>query len=146
MKLLKQLILNTNRTKNNRLYPIEVLETIKAQINAGGSNLGTIGYPEDLEVSLSNAAFTYSNAVIENESLYADIETIHTPKGIELRKLIEVASDIRFRPSGQATLEGPMPVETHNLLNIAKHVSADYQLIAIAAISSEEDAINLNNN
>lgn len=60
MKLLKQLILNTNRTKNNRLYPIEVLETIKTQINAGGSNLGTIGYPEDFEVSLSNAAFTYS--------------------------------------------------------------------------------------
>jgi hypothetical protein len=143
MKLLKQPILNTNPTKNNRKYPIEVLESIKRQINERNPsmNIGTIGYPEGLEVSLSKAAFKYSNAVIEKDVLYVDIETIHTPEGIELRKMLEVDNDIRFRPGGQATLQGEVPEETHNLLKIPKYVSEDYQLITIAAITPDEDAM-----
>lgn len=142
MKLLKQLILNTEVTKNNRRYPIGVLETIKNQINLSGQNIGTIGYTTDLVVTPTNAAFTYSNAIIENDSLYADIEIINTTKGIELKNIFETTTDIRFRPAGQATLKGSMPVETHNLLDIPKHVSDDYKLISIAAITASEDAIN----
>jgi hypothetical protein len=142
MKLLNQLILNTEITKNNRRYPIGVLEIIKNQINLSGQNIGTIGYTTDLVVTLAEAAFTYSNAIIKNDSLYADIEIINTPKGIELKNIFEAATDIRFRPAGQATLEGPMAVETHNLLDIPKHVSDDYKLISIAAITASEDAIN----
>jgi hypothetical protein len=142
MKLLKRPILNTAPTKNNRRYTAEVLEVIKNQINENSSkNLGTLGYPEGMDVSLSNVAFKYSNAVIEKDVLYVDIETIHTPKGIELRKILEVDNDIRFRPGGAATLEGEMPVETHNLLNVPKHVSTDYKLITIAAITPDEDAV-----
>jgi hypothetical protein len=143
MKLYNQLILNTEPTKNNRRYPIEVLETIKNQINSDvNKNIGTIGFPEGLEISLSESAFTYSNAYISNDVLYCDIELINTPKGVELRRMIDENTDVRFRPGGQATLKGEMPVETHNLLGIPAHVSEDYKLITIAAINAEEDAIN----
>ena len=138
-------ILNTKVTKNNRRYPIEVLEIIRDQINSRkrDQNLGTIGFPKDLEIAFSDAAFRYYNAVVRNEVLYVDIETIHTPLGIEFRKLIEVDNDLRFRPGGSATLDGPVPVETHNLLNVPKHVGRDYQLITIAAITFDEDAMNM---
>lgn len=143
MKLLKREILNSEPTKNNRRYTPEVLEIIKDQINSRDAdrNLGTIGYSEGLDVALSDVAFKYSNAVIENNILYADIETIHTPQGVKLRQMIETGSDIRFRPGGKATLEGEMPVETHNLLNVPKHVGRDYKLITLAAINPEEDAL-----
>lgn len=143
MKLLKREILNSEPTKNNRRYTPEVLEIIKDQINSRerDKNLGTMGYPAGLETPLCDVAFRYSNAVIENNVLYADIETIHTPEGIKLRQMIESGIDVRFRPGGQATLDGEMPVETHNLLNIPKHVGKDYQLITVAAISPEEDAV-----
>ena len=138
-------ILNTKVTKNNRQYPIEVLEIIRDQINSRKheQNLGTIGFPQDLEIKVSDAAFRYSNAVIREQVLYVDIETIHTPTGIEFRRMIEVDHDLRFRPGGSATLEGPMPVETHNLLDTPKHVGLDYQLITIAAITADEDAMNM---
>jgi hypothetical protein len=143
MKLTKVMILNTEATKNNRRYPLPVLEKIRDQINSrdASRNLGTIGFPEGLTISLQDAAFRYSNAVIEKEALYVDIETIHTPKGVDLRRMLEDEIDLRFRPGGQATLEGEMPQETHNLLGVPKHVSEDYQLITIAAITPDEDAI-----
>jgi hypothetical protein len=103
--------------------------------------LGTIGYPEGLEIPLNKVAFQYRNAVVEDGVLYADIETLGTPHGARLAEMIESGVDLRFRPGGQSTLEGEMPMETHNLLGVPKHVSEDYQLITIAAISPEEDAV-----
>lgn len=145
MILQKQLLINTKPTLNNRVYPIEVLESIRDQINSRdkSTNLGTLGYPEGLEVSLSEAAFQYSNAIIEGDSLYVDIETIHTPEGIYLRRMIDEGNELRFRPGGQSTLKGVMPVETHNLLGVPKHVAMDYQLITISLINPDEDALNL---
>ena len=144
MKLLKQVILNTRVTKNNRRYPVEVLESIKDQINKRDKdlNIGTIGYPTDLIVSLSDSAFRYSNAVIENEILYADIETIHTPKGVELRNMIDNEEDIRFRPGGMSTLKGGIPSEVLNLIDVPNEVCIDYKLITISSIQESDDVIN----
>jgi hypothetical protein len=144
MKLLKQPILNTKATKNNRKYSSDLIELIEQQINRRekSRNLGTLGYPEGLVVDLFQVAFVYSNAVVEGDVLYVDIETLNTSKGIELERILESENDICFRPGGSATLEGDMPDETHNLLNVPKHVSNDYQLITIAAITANEDALN----
>lgn len=144
MKLLKQVILNTRVTKNNRRYPIEVLESIKDQINKRNKdlNIGTIGYPTDLIVSLSDSAFRYSNAIIENEILCVDIETVHTPKGVELRNMIDNEEDIRFRPGGMSTLKGGIPSEVLNLIDVPNEVCIDYKLITISAIQESDDAIN----
>lgn len=148
MKLYKQPILNTNATLNNRRYPLEVLVAIKDQIidlSSKQSAFGTVGYDyESLEkstVDVTKVAFRFCNPLIENETLYVDIETLETPEGQLLRSILESQMDIRFRPSGMATLVGEMPQEVHNLLDVPKHVSPDYKLIALAAINPDEDAL-----
>lgn len=143
MKRLKEPILNTEVTKNNRRYPLPILKKIRDQINSREDfgNLGTIGYPEGLEIPLSEVAFRYKNAVVEDEVLYVDIETVGTPRGIRLEEEITGGAEVRFRPSGTGTFEGEMPVETHNLLGVPNRIREDYQLITIAAITPEEDAV-----
>lgn len=141
MKLSKQLILNTQVTKNNRRYNTEVLESIKNQINSGERvNYGTMGYPEGLNVSFSTVGFTFSNAVIEEEALYCDITLLETPAGESIKSLL---GDLVFRPAGQATIKGEMPVETLNLLKVPNVVNEDYHLICISAIPKSEDAVNI---
>ena len=91
MKLLKQPILNTKTTKNNRKYSSDLIELIGHQINRRekSRNLGMLGYPEGLVVDLPQVAFVYSNAVVEGDVLYVDIETLNTSKGIELERILE---------------------------------------------------------
>lgn len=71
MILPKQMILNCEVTKNNRRYSIEVLESIRDQINSRSSdiNIGTLGYPEGLNVNLRAAAFKYSGAEVRDGAL-----------------------------------------------------------------------------
>ena len=140
MKLEKQLILNTQPTLNSRVYPLAVLEQIRDQINSNDAsvNIGTFEYPEGLEFSLSKAAFTYSNAIIENDCLYADIQILSTPDGEKIKYQLEVGVSSRvFRPAGQATLDD-------ELSDSQLTVGGDYRLIAIASISKEEDAVQTN--
>lgn len=148
MMLNKQPVLNTNPSLNNRRYPLEVLVSIKDQIIEMSSKetaFGTLGYDiESLEkcvTNLSRIAFKYSNPLIEDEILYVDIEVLETPEGGILRSLLEAKMDLRFRPSGMASLVGEMPQEVHNLLGVPKHVSPDYKLVGLAAINPEEDAL-----
>jgi hypothetical protein len=140
MKLEKQLILNTEVTKNNRRYNTEALVSIRDQINnPDRNNLGTMGYPESTLVELNKVGFSYSNAVVENESLYCDITILDTPTGESIKSLLE---DLVFRPAGQATIKGEMPVETLNLLKVPNVVNTDYSLVCIFAISKSDDAVN----
>jgi hypothetical protein len=142
MKLYKQLLLNTEVTLNNRRYPLEVIESIRDQINSRDEdrNLGTVGYEENLEIDLSKVAFKYSNAVIENNALYVDIEMLDTPLG---KSLNEVLGDMRFRPAGTGTFDGGMPVETMNLLKVPSRVSMGYKILSVAAINPSEDALQM---
>jgi hypothetical protein len=140
MKLEKQLVLNTEVTKNNRRYNTEVLVSIRDQINnPDRNNLGTMGYQESTVVELNKVGFSYSNAVVENESLYCDITILDTPTGESIKSLLE---DLVFRPAGQATIKGGMPVETLNLLKVPNLVNTDYSLVCISAISKSDDAVN----
>lgn len=144
MKLEKQLILNTRPTLNGRMYPLKVLEQIRDQINSNDPsiNIGTLGYPEGLDISLTDAAFTYTNAVIENDCLYVDIQILSTPDGEKIKHQIEVdqrvgVSSRVFRPAGQASLEGELS-DSHRM------VCDDYKIITIASILNDEDAIQTN--
>lgn len=109
------------------------------------SAFGTVGYDlESLEKStlnVSKIAFEFSNPLIENETLYVDIKILETPEGQLLRSALEAKMDLRFRPAGMGSLDGEMPQEVHNLLDVPKHVSSDYKLICLAAINPEEDAL-----
>jgi hypothetical protein len=71
MYIERELINNTKVNKNNRQYPIEVIEKIRDQINGNDewTNLGILGMPKSEVITLGQVAFKYSNAVIEDESL-----------------------------------------------------------------------------
>ena len=88
MKLIKRPVLNAK---------LSILEDIKSQINSleEKARTGFFGVPKT-ETVLSEAAFRYSNAQIENKVLYIDAETISTPKGVEFRRLVEESTDIEF--------------------------------------------------
>lgn len=141
MKLKKQLILNTHPTLNGRVYSLEILEKIRDQINSKDSsrNIGTFEYPEGLDISLKDSAFTYSNAIIENGCLYVDIQILSTPNGekikhqLEIDKRIGVSSRV-FRPAGQGTLGGE-PSDGQLI------VGDDYKLITISTVRKDVDAI-----
>ncbi len=109
------------------------------------SAFGTIGYDyESLEkciINPSKIAFGFSNPLIENETLYVDIEILETPEGQLLRSILESQMELRFRPGGMGSLDGEMPQEVHNLLNVPKNVSLDYKLISLYAINPSEDAL-----
>ncbi len=145
MILKKQMILNSEVNKNNRRYPEEVLESIKAQINSKpkSMNIGTLGYGESFDTNMREAAFTYSNAAIENGVLYADIEILETMMGDEVKRILELGpTETVFRPKGTGTFEGSIPEETKNLLNVPNRVSMDYQIVGMAAIDKSDDSFN----
>ncbi len=138
MKLEKVQILSTSPNLNGRMYPLHVLESIRDQINSNEThiNIGTMGYPEGLDVNLTDAAFIYTNARIIDEALYVNIELLKTSMGDTLKHIIEVDSQcdntsIVFRTAGQATLDDGDEVQV---------IGDDYQLISVAAINKDEDA------
>ncbi len=140
-------LLDTSVNKNNRVYSIDVLDSICEQINQKRSdiNLGTLGIPEGLEIKLRQVAFTYSNARVENDKLYVDIEILETNSGAELKQILEIGEEenktlIAFRPFGAGTFEGEVPYETRNLLNIPNKISLDYKILGISAIPAKDDA------
>jgi hypothetical protein len=97
MKLIKQLILNRELIKDYQ-YSLSLLEKIRDQINQDPrKNIGLTSPFEKLEITTSDMVFKYSNAVVENGSLYVDIETVHTPKGVDLRRAIETNKPLQFR-------------------------------------------------
>lgn len=149
MILKRQLLLNTEVTKNNRRYPLEILESVRDQINGRDSslNFGFRDYPTDEVFSdlekliVKNAAFAYSNAIVEEESLYIDIIALSTHEGMKFAEMIKEGLDLRFRPIGTGTLKGKVPAEVHNLLEIPNVVSEDYQLLSIGIVDPSQDAI-----
>jgi hypothetical protein len=147
MYIEKELIINDKPNKNNRRYPIEVLQKMRDQINSKDrwQNLGILGHPESNVIRLGQVAFNYSNAVIEDNALYCDIEVIDIHRGAELKQILEYEKDghkrIVFRPIGEGSFNGEVPEEVHNLLEIS--VVDRYDLLMISAFPITEDAVNL---
>jgi len=103
-----------------------------------------LGYGESFDTNMRDAAFTYSNAVIENGVLYADIEILETMMGDEVKRILELGpTETVFRPKGTGTFEGSIPEETKNLLNVPNRVSMDYQILGMAAIDKLDDSFNI---
>jgi hypothetical protein len=134
MKIEKELIINTNPTKNGRSYDLSALKMMQDAINGRerSRNIGIIGHPESGEVNFRKAAFIYDNAKIENASLYVDIEPLRTEMGEELMRLLELkkangGKGISFRPCGIGTVEN----------GIVK----DYELVTVGVVFIEEDAV-----
>ena len=133
MIIKNQLILNTEVTKNSHKYSLDVLESIKEQINSKpkSANIGTIGYTDQLVDVLIDAAFMYTNAIIRDGGLYVDIEILPTPQGKVLENGFN--SHTVFRPKGMSSI-----LDSIDHIGI---VSDSYELLGIAAIDKKDDAV-----
>lgn len=125
----KQLVLNTNPTSNGRTYPLNVLESIKKQIEDNSVNLGTTGYGEGIILELDEVSFSYSNPIIENNSLYIDVKPATNSLG---NCLVENINEYVFRTKGIVNLSSEFIVDS------------GYKLLYIAAVPKSGDALNLN--
>lgn len=130
MILKRILLLNTNQTNNNRCYTIESLQSIADQINESPTHkkFGRNKY-ESAILTLSEASFTVSNAVIENNSLYIDIEVLSTPAGEELKNMI---NEVAFRPMTMIPSDEDYKI-----------ISSKLTYLYTAAIEKSTDALNL---
>ena len=145
MILEKQLIQNTKPNMNLRVYPIETLKHIKAQIEKYntevGRDLGTLGSSASPVVLVKDLAFKFYNPQIENEALYVDIEVIETKAGIKLKKLLE-KDVVTFRLAGYVEHNDNAALDTaRNLLNLNYIIGLDYKLVTINAIPKEDDSL-----
>jgi len=150
MKINKTLIMNMLPTLNGRQYTLSVLESIRNQINSrdvveniGVLGTGTLGV--DI-VSLHSAGFNYSNAIIENDCLYCDIELLKTTAGDTIKDALNATcvDNIAFRPAGIGTIESQGDEQMKSLLDIPPkimNVNEDYKLISITAIPKSDDAL-----
>jgi hypothetical protein len=136
------LLMNTFPTKNGRSYSKEVLESMAYQINHSQLiNIGIIGV-DDFQMGttpLSKAAFYYSNAEIEGESLYVKISGMEEfPEGRKLKNMLfnedgNPNSSFSFRPAGTGTIN-----ESEGKFLIGE----DYKINTITVIPSQDDALN----
>lgn len=159
-KIEKVLILNTKPNRNNRVYELHILELIKDQINSkdSGFNIGLLGIPEFFNKTdiinvdfikpthVTDIAFTYDNARIENDELYVDINICSTIDGKTLKNILDEeektkTSMIVFRPNGIGNFVSSTGESTNNLLKTPNKISDDYELVSISAIPSIDDAI-----
>ena len=137
MILYKQLLIDSSSSTNNYLYNVDLLTSIRDQINQSEKNLGMIDFPEsDAVIELSKAAFTYKNAVLEKGILYVDIETIHTPCGITFRRLLDSDVEIAYKASATGNYSNVisrMGIEEKKIDN------ETYKFLTVSAIVSEQN-------
>jgi len=146
MLIKKRLIINTNVNKNNRKYSLAALEAMSNQINSGdrNSNLGILGEIDPTGIiAIDQVAFVYTNAMIEKESLYVDIEVLKTTAGNNLKRMIDTEFMV-FRPIGNAEVPESIGIgQMMDMLSIPQTVGEDYSLVTLTCIHESQDAVNL---
>lgn len=83
---------------NGRMYTQEALkqmvESYKEKIQ-NGSAFGELGYPSETFTALDNVSHKITDISIEDKTLFGTIEILDTPKGEELKNIID---NVVFRP------------------------------------------------
>lgn len=122
-KFTKVCITDENSIPYKAMNSVEVIKTIKEQIDKNienEQNLGVLDDDDSLVITLSSVAFKYHNPQIIDNKLYVDIEVLKTPHGLVMEKLFKSNDDFR------CTAIGTGIVLDHNIIQ-------DYTLIYIKA-------------
>lgn len=140
-KTIKNILLNINSdvpNKNGVVYPKEVmknaLEEYQKQIKLGTS-FGIMGQPTTIgTINLSEVAFKI-NSIEEtgNDNWISQIEILDTPKGKDLKKLLNDVDDDKYR----IVTYGYGSVKEKDGINI---VQDDFELISVGIKLKEECA------
>lgn len=130
MVLKKQLITNTNVNQNGWRFSEEALESLRDQINnPDRSMLGVVGYPNSVTLDAHKVSHSIFNAVIENGSLYADIQVLDIKAGEFLKYILNECVFRTFTTTDEPFKDG---VVNHPLL------------VSVVAVLKNEDALNVN--
>lgn len=105
---------------SNVSFSPECLGKIRNSINSHESNIGIVKNSvnlTDIDFNLDDIAFTFNNAIIENNVLYVDIETLSTEKGRLLEKTFSI-TDINFYPYGIGTVNESKEVGAYEFITL----------------------------
>lgn len=106
---------------NNNFYSNELLEKLAIEINNKDNNFGEFSNKEwENTVDLSKVSHSYTNARVKDGSLIVDIKILDTPKGIELKNLMENNNTLpSFGARGYGTVvDGIISEEDYKLVSI----------------------------
>lgn len=125
MKFVRSVLTVDKPNKNGRIYPKSLVEN---WVNNFKESFGTIGYPQDSKITLSEASHKINRIEIKNDELFVEAETLVTPNGIKLDNLLEKDLDsITLRSFGFGNLEN----------NI---IQDDYELVTFCAVPTKDAA------
>jgi hypothetical protein len=98
---------------NGLIYPQDEVERVLDNTNL--PLLGRLGCPEVMTLNLADAAFTIDKLMIENGSLYGELNILDTPKGRILKEVFDVDNN-DFRTIGIGTLDESNTVSNYKIL------------------------------
>jgi hypothetical protein len=99
----------------------DLMLNIKSQMEdliCDGCTMGVFGLNGDVFISLSNAAFTYSNPQIIDNKLYIDIKLLDTPKGLLIQNIVDDLSNCQFVLSGIGVVEQDKSITDYKLISV----------------------------
>lgn len=106
MKLEKDLLHFGYVNKNGRMYTKDSYDWSKIQnLSKQGMLCGELDQPDRCDVLLSNISHVIKDIEIFEDGVYGEIEILSTPKGNELKTLIDNGIDMVFRPRSTGTVD-----------------------------------------
>ena len=127
------------RNMNNRVYTRAVLEQMAAQVNEKAKNrrmLGRLGQDSwSDKIRISDASHLVLRADVDEAGLFADVEVLDTPQGVELAKLLAADRDnYEVIPCGFGTCQA----ETRDD-KIVHVIQDDYEIITLDIVRKLTD-------
>jgi hypothetical protein len=108
MRIEGKLIQAGEPTLNGRIYSKEALERIVEDVQdkvKSRSLIGRVGTNQETRISLSEASHVVTNLEMGEKEMVMDIEILDTPKGEELRALIDSKTPLTIHPMFMGTVE-----------------------------------------
>ena len=108
--------------KNNRIYPLDVLNKMIEQVQPAISErrfLGQLGYPDEAVVQFGQVSHMVTDLRMEDDSMVAEIEVLNTPNGKELKKMLDedkVAFRIFALGTGKINEDGMLVISENSKL------------------------------
>jgi hypothetical protein len=124
MKITTELLKIGEKNLNGRIYTEEAVNEMVNQFmwkrNTNGVFFGQMGFPEDMDVSLSKVSHSVERIWVENNTLYGEIRILDTPEGNKIRDIMaEVDRSVVFRSRSTGS------VNEDGTVNIEKLISFD---------------------
>lgn len=96
--------------KNNRIYPMETVQRMVVK-SFGKKYMCELNLPDESQgigafaVNMENVSHVVEQIFIQDETLYAELRVLKTPKGQDLQKLLDNSPTLQDAMTAQAFVE-----------------------------------------